>query len=91
MNKRNIQVTSDRISIRITINHAHLLTPLCTHLHHQVHVRGGLLAVEQRDDVLVMQFGELLEDFDLLAEQVLRLADVFLCDALDGHRRVGTL
>lgn len=59
---------------------------LCTHLHNQIHIAVGLLAVEQSDDVLVMQLGELLQNFDLFAEQILRFVDVLLRDAFDGHR-----
>ena len=43
------------------------------------------LAVEECDDVVVVQLGELLEDLDLLAKQVLALRQVLLCDRLDRH------
>ena len=37
------------------------------------------LAVEQRHQVVVMQLRQLLQYFDLLAQQVLRFRQVFLC------------
>ena len=43
------------------------------------------LAVEEGDDVVVVQLGELLEDLDLLAKQVLALRQVLLRDRLDRH------
>ena len=43
------------------------------------------LAVEEGDDVVVVQLGELLEDLDLLAKQVLALSQVLLRDRLDRH------
>ena len=43
------------------------------------------LAVEQGDNVVVVQLGQLLQDLDLLAQQVLALGQVLLRDRLDGH------
>lgn len=33
----------------------------------------------------MVQLSQLFQDFDLLAEQVLALGQVLLCDGLDGH------
>jgi len=46
---------------------------------------GSFLAVEECDDVVVVQLGELLEDLDLLAKQVLAFRQVLLRDRLDRH------
>lgn len=54
-------------------------------LHDEINVVLRLLAVEQRDDILMMQLGQFLEYFDFLAEEVLRLGQRLLGDALDGH------
>jgi hypothetical protein len=55
-----------------------------THLHDEIDIVLRLFAIEQRHDILVMQFCEFLEDLDLLAQQVLRLGQALLRDALDG-------
>lgn len=57
-------------------------------LHDEMNMVGGFLAVEQGDHVFVMQLGQLLENFDFLAEEILRLCQVLLGDALDGHRQL---
>lgn len=59
-----------------------------THLHDQADAILGLLAVQQSHHILMVQLGELLQDLDLLAEQILRLQLSLLRDALDGHRHV---
>ena len=43
------------------------------------------LAVKECDYIVVVQLGELLEDLDLLAKQVLALRQVLLRDRLDRH------
>ena len=52
---------------------------------HTLNKLEAYLAVEECDDVVVVQLGELLEDLDLLAKQVLALRQVLLRDRLDRH------
>ena len=59
---------------------------LFTHICHKtINKLVAHLAVEECDDVVVVQLGELLEDLDLLAKQVLALRQVLLRDRLDRH------
>ena len=49
------------------------------------------LTVQESHQVLMVQFSQLLEYFDFLAQEVLRLGQVLLGDRLDGHHFVGRL
>ena len=49
------------------------------------------LAVQEGHQVLMMQFSQLLEYFDFLAQEVLRLGQVLLGDCFDGDHIVGGL
>lgn len=60
-------------------------------LHDQVDVLRRLLAVKQRDDILVVQLSQFLENFDFLLQKVLRPGKVLLGDPLYGHLLFGVL
>lgn len=53
-------------------------------LHDQKDIRLRLLAVEQGHHVVVVQLGQLFEDFDFLAQKVLRLGEALLGDGFDS-------
>ena len=63
-------------------NFAHSVNPS---IFHQIYIGWSYLAVKQGDNVVVVQLGQLLQDLDLLAQQVLALGQVLLRDRLDGH------
>lgn len=53
-------------------------------LHDQKDIRLRLLAVEQGHHIVVVQLGQLFEDFDFLAQKVLRLGEALLGDGFDS-------
>lgn len=60
-------------------------------LHDEIDIVLRLFAVEQRDNILMVQLGELFENFDLFAQEILRFGQALLGDALYGDGEVGFL